>query len=98
MRNYTDPIITITEKGWQEIDSNGALKAHESWIPELKVIAGSIGIEPYKDINSRPRKILRILPNVPVEPRFTGHDKSFHGIIVVKKEKLILGQDIEYLE
>ncbi|MBD3359276.1 MAG: hypothetical protein GF365_01020 [Candidatus Buchananbacteria bacterium] len=74
------PILSLPKANWQEVQQQG-LKAKATWIPELKVLAATLGVVPYKageedrvflQIEAKPRDL---------QPRITGKDRTFHGVV-----------------
>jgi len=75
------PIISVPEKYFDEL-KNG-IRANTTWIGE-KIIAGTILRDPYIP-PGEVRRIFKI--NVSpdqVEPRFTGPDVHFHGVVAFR--------------
>lgn len=101
LRKLTGAIITVPNQYRQEIERQGYLEAHETYIPGMKVLAGMVGRKPLK-VDSDDRFRVNVHDNIPLEPRFTGkptHNKpaAFHGVFVVKKNKLFLGSEADIL-
>lgn len=89
VENGIEPIISIPEKYRQEIETKG-IKAKATWIPRLEIIAGTLGVKPYRGIEEDGEKrILTRIKNVKpdeITPRFTGPQKVFSGIIAFRKD------------
>ena len=75
------PVITVPEK-YAEAAKKG-LSPHTTWIEE-RILAGTIIRPPFLPSGER-RRIFQIkaLPEQ-VEPRFTGPDRHFHGVIIFR--------------
>jgi hypothetical protein len=75
-----NPVISMPRKFLEALKQEGAAKARETWIPKLTILVGTIGIPPY---SPEPDRIFFEVtnPKTRVEPRFTGKDKKFHGIV-----------------
>ena len=76
------PIVTVPKQFEQELQ-NG-LKPHSSWLVNERIIAGTIGREPYLPSGEKEERIMvRIRGDIAhqVVPRFTGPDKKFHGVV-----------------
>ncbi len=76
------PIVTVPGQFEQELQ-NG-LQPHSSWLTNERIIAGTIGREPYLPSGEEGERIkVRIRGDVArqVVPRFTGPDKKFHGVV-----------------
>lgn len=76
----THPVISVPREFVETLQKEGAAKARETWIPKLAVLAGTIGVPPY---SPEPNRIFYevVNPDTRIEPRFTGKDKKFHGIV-----------------
>jgi len=75
------PIITVPLK-YAEVAKNG-IASFATWIGE-SIIAGTISREPYIPRGEK-RVIFKItVPPNQVEPRFTGPDKHFHGVVAFR--------------
>jgi len=73
------PVISVPFR-YVEAAKKGIQK-NSTWIGE-KIIAGTIVRDPYLPMGEK-RKILKVEvgPDY-IEPRFTGPDKKFHGVVV----------------
>ena len=76
------PIVTVKKK-WLDALSNG-LEKHTSWIPGFDEVVGTLGIDPYIP-NGEDRVFVEvdIDSSDQIQPRFTGPDSSFHGVVVL---------------
>lgn len=76
------PVVTIPKEYLQYL-KNG-LSPHTTWIGE-PLIAGTIGRAPYLPPGEERAivKIQKINPDQ-IDPRFTGSDHAFHGVVVFK--------------
>lgn len=86
------PVVSVPEQ-FAQAAQNG-LSPHTTWIPGFDAIVGTFGREPYIPNNER-RVLLRLeLDESQIEPRFTGPDKAFDGVVVIKgpvpKEKIVV--------
>ncbi len=60
------------------------LQAHASWIPGFEAIVGTFGEKPYVP-GSEERVLVKVdIPEEQIEPRFTGPERAYHGIVVLK--------------
>jgi hypothetical protein len=74
------PILSLPKEHWQGVQQQG-LKAKATWIPELKVLAATLGVLPYK-ASEEDRVFLRIEAKPQdLQPRITGQDRTFHGVV-----------------
>jgi len=82
LENGILPVVTVKQK-WIETLKKG-LEKHSSWIPGFDEIVGTIGIDPYIP-EGEERVVVRVNVDSPerVHPRYTGPDKSFHGVVVL---------------
>ena len=80
------PILTIPREYWQKIKKQGAgISAKETWIPGEKIIVGSLGVEPYSG-HEKDRAVLQVeVETNDLEPRTTGKDLTYSGIVVFRK-------------
>ena len=60
------------------------LRAHTTWIPNFKVIAGTMGRDPYLPPTDKRVIVTVDVPPEQIKPRFTGPDKSFHGVVILE--------------
>jgi len=79
------PCVSVKEKRLDELSKG--LPPHSSWIPGFEAVVGTFGVEPYLpsiEFGDK-RKVVRVNGIDPknVQPRFTGQDKAFHGIVVL---------------
>lgn len=74
------PVITVPRQYVPAL-KNG-IRESSSWIGG-NIIAGTIGRDPYMP-SGEDRVMLRVSINAPeqLEPRMTGPDRSFHGVVV----------------
>ncbi|MFA5061741.1 MAG: hypothetical protein WC526_01180 [Patescibacteria group bacterium] len=76
------PKISVPKRFLENVLKEGSLSAKKSWIPKFSILVGTLNIDPYSYSTDKERVIFEVTnPEVPVEPRFTGKDKKFHGII-----------------
>jgi hypothetical protein len=78
------PIVTVPLRYIESLQKG--LEAHATWIPDLNVIAGTIGKEPYAPGGeSEPRAIVEVrhIKRSAVHPRLTGPDQNFHGVVIL---------------
>jgi len=77
------PTVTVPVE-YAEIARKG-LKARSTWIDNLEIIAGTLGKEPY-NFGKKERVVFQIDIEDPeqIEPRFTGPDAHFHGVLVLR--------------
>ena len=75
------PIISVPD---QYVDAaRKGIKPHTTWIGE-RIIAGTIGRDPYLP-STEQRHLFKIHVSADaIEPRFTGNDKHFHGVVVFR--------------
>lgn len=89
-----NPFISIPREYVETIKKEGTIRAKETWIPRAHILAGTIGIEPYAP--EADRMIFEVVnTKTRVEPRFTGKDKKFHGIVWFPDESLQLKKDLQ---
>ena len=75
------PIISVPQKYRQAVKQG--IKPHSTWIGE-EIIAGTISRTPYNPEDEKRRCFkIKVSPQQ-IEPRFTGPDKKFHGVILFK--------------
>lgn len=81
----------------EKVKTNG-LTLNETFIPGFKLLAGTIGIEPYNPEGNRPLVILHpsLAKKYGIQPRFTGPNVTFNGIISTNREIPIA--DLEIIE
>lgn len=76
------PIVTVPSQYLDALCKG--LQPHSSWIEEEQIIAGTINRLPYMPKNE-PRVAVRVkTPLENIEPRLTGHDRHWHGVIVFR--------------
>jgi hypothetical protein len=78
------PIVTVPRKYIEALRKG--LCAHATWIPDLSVIAGTLGRGPYISGNEdEPRIVVEILkiPREHIHPRLTGPNKDFNGVVIL---------------
>lgn len=76
------PVVSIPMQYVDSVLTQG-LKAHTTWIPDLKIIAGTFGREPYKG-NDRVVLQLNNISRKQFKPRMTGPGKAFQGVVVLE--------------
>lgn len=78
------PIITIPEEYIENVLSYGitSVPKHDLMSgKKFSFVAGTIGLDPYLP-EAEERRVFEINPDmVRIEPRITGSDKKFHGVI-----------------
>lgn len=86
------PIITIPRRYWPEIQQRGSLEAKPTYIPGFTKLIGSIGILPPFLKYGEEDRILCEVQCEPddLEPRATGENDTFHGIIGFKENRIPL--------
>lgn len=72
------PVISVPEK-YVEAAKKGIVP-HATWIGE-QIIAGTILREPYSPEGEKRHFFKISLEASQIEPRFTGPDKHFHGVV-----------------
>lgn len=81
------PVVTVKKEYAQKLKKDG-LTAKETWIPGTKVIVGTLGLPPYDPEEDRVAfEIIGITPE-DIEPRITGQEKTFQGIIAFKHSRI----------
>lgn len=81
------PVVTVKKEHAQKLKKDG-LTAKETWIPGTKVIVGTLGLPPYNPEEDRIAfEIVGISPE-DIEPRITGQEKTFQGIIAFKSSRI----------
>lgn len=77
------PIVTVKEK-WVDLLRAG-LRPHSSWIDGFDEVVGTYGRDPYlPEGEKRVRVRVNGIDIKQIEPRFTGKDKKFHGVVILK--------------
>ena len=78
------PVISIPEQ-YADALSKG-LVAHSTWIPGFSAIVGTFGREPYvPNTDSGKRVLIKVeLEEDQIEPRFTGPQNAYQGIVVLR--------------
>lgn len=77
------PKITVLKEFLKDIMERGGLMEKETHIPGFVALIGTLGREAYK---TEGRVIFEVInPDVRIEPRFTGKDKKFHGVVYFPK-------------
>lgn len=76
------PIVSIPKEYAHYLQEGLAEQA--SWIPELKIITGTFGRDPYNP-DAEERLFARVSNITPeqIHPRFTGPDTKFHGVVII---------------
>src|SRR5262249_46639776 len=93
LRRSEDPVITVPIEFLNSVATDGIL-ARPTWTGD-KIIAGTIGLPPYKGTGDQQRFIVRVInKDVGLMPRPTGPDQQFHGVVMFSKTPLKLGRDI----
>lgn len=76
------PKVSVPRRFLENVLKEGSLSAKKSWIPKFSILVGTLNIDPYSYSTDKDRVIFEVInPDVKVEPRFTGKDNKFHGII-----------------
>ena len=79
------PVVTVPKEYVETIKQKG-LSEHPTWIAGVARIAGTLGREPYGETG---RARLQIEVNEDdLEPRFTGPDVSFQGVVGFKDKHI----------
>lgn len=80
------PKISISKKFLEAIMQEGGLSEKETWVPGFRALIGTLGREPYGLGGEEERIIFEATnPHIQLEPRFTGKDKKFHGVVYFPK-------------
>ena len=80
--NGVRPIVTIPTK-YEKYLKKG-LRAHTTWIDGLDIIAATFDRKPFMaDEDERIVVKIQDININQIEPRFTGEDKKFHGVVVL---------------
>jgi len=92
VENEIYPIISVPKQYDDAIKNNGGIKAHETDIPGLKLIAGIIADKPFKYDDSD-RVFYEIkCKSEDISPRFTGESKSFNGVVAWNRDFIPLSE------
>lgn len=84
-----NPIITVPFRHLDNVLAHGGLATKRGWIPKINVLVGTIGREPYTANDHR--AVYEVTnPNITIEPRFTGPDKKFRGVVWFPQGKVLL--------
>lgn len=78
------PYVSIPKQYISSVLEEG-LKPHATWVPGFRKIVGTLGREPFEpDFPKEERVVVRIkeIDKDKIHPRFTGPDKSFHGVVI----------------
>lgn len=76
------PVVSVPEQ-YAEAIANG-LVAHATWVPGFEAIVGTFARDPYLPSNEK-RVLVKVdLDENQIEPRFTGPQKLFEGIVVLR--------------
>lgn len=75
------PCITVPEQYFEFIKDG--LKPHSTWIMGFDAIVGTLGRDPYMPDEHRKIVYIKNIDIKNIQPRFTGPDNSFHGVIIV---------------
>lgn len=78
------PCVSVPEEYLPAIKKG--LVAYSSWIPDMNAIVGTLGRKPYLPNEKEQKRVLVYIKRVDiknVQPRFTGPDKSFHGVVII---------------
>jgi len=87
IQNGVFPIVTVKKEYAQKLKEDG-LTAQETWIPGERMIVGTLGLPPYQMEEDRVAfEIVDISPDA-IEPRITGKDKTFQGVVAFKKQRI----------
>jgi len=90
------PILTMPKSFWQEIKNkkDKGISAHTTDSFGIPLLAATLGIPPYLPKAHDDRVILQFKPGSVMssnfEPRFTGKNNAFSGIVVYKKQYIEL--------
>lgn len=80
------PKVSVERKFLETIMQQGGLSEKETWIPGFRALIGTLGREPYGLAREEERMVFEVTnPHIQLEPRFTGKDKKFHGIVYFPK-------------
>lgn len=78
------PCVSVPEKYLAALQRG--LMAYSSWIPGMNAIVGTLGRKPYLPNREEDRRVLVRVKKIDpknIQPRFTGADKAFHGVVVL---------------
>ena len=82
------PKISIDLKYLDDLKMKGGKEARTTWLPSLRAIVGTIGVLPY---GADKRVVFTVVnPKIQIEPRATGGNKKFHGVIRFCTDKIEL--------
>lgn len=77
------PIVTVPIQYSEALKSG--IRAHQTWIPGLEVIAATIGRRPYMPKDEERIEVeINGISLDRIIPRFTGPDKAFHGVVALQ--------------
>ncbi len=84
--NKIFPVISLPKKFLDIIKKEGGIHARDTYIPGVKLIAGILGMKPYEK-QGEDRVLLEIqCKPEDLDPRFTGKNKSYNGVVVFNKD------------
>ncbi len=78
------PCVSVPEKYLAALQKG--LMAYSSWIPGMNAIVGTLGRKPYLPNSEEGKRVLVRIKKIDphnIQPRFTGPDKSFHGVVLL---------------
>jgi hypothetical protein len=77
------PIVTVKEKWFDSLKAG--LRPQSSWIDGFNEIVGTFGREAYEpEGEKRVRVRVSGIDVRQIEPRFTGKDRKFQGVVILK--------------
>lgn len=76
------PCVTVPEQYLPYLKEG--LKPHSTWILGFDAVVGTLGREPYLPDKNRKIVYIKNIDIKRVEPRFTGPDNSFHGVVIIR--------------
>ncbi len=77
------PIVTFPRELLSRVRLHG-LQPRKSWIPGFDHVVGTLGIPPYRDNPDRVTVRITIDDPASIQPRITGKDTLFHGVVVFR--------------
>ncbi len=95
IRKVVPPVISVPKKFIAEIKQKGYIESHPTWTGH-KMLCATVGRSPYNH-NNEERLFFIVKPHIPIEPRFTGKDRLFKGVVIIEKDRLDLNNDLQQL-
>lgn len=81
LENGEKPCVTIPEEYTPFLKEG--LKPHSTWIMGFDAIVGTLGREPYLPDSRRKIVYIKNIDINKIQPRFTGPDHAFHGVVII---------------